>query len=82
MIWSAGWFESTVGVFRDLDSNIVMKCPICRQTITWEENPNRPFCSERCRLVDLGNWASGQYSVPAEETNTEETDKEEQNVET
>jgi len=32
--------------------------------------------------VDLGNWASGHYSVPAEETNTEETDNEEQNVET
>ncbi len=32
--------------------------------------------------MDLGNWASGQYSLPAEETNTEETDKEEQNVET
>jgi uncharacterized protein len=61
---------------------LFMKCPICRQAATWEGNPNRPFCSERCRLVDLGNWASGQYSLPAEETNTEETDNEEQNVET
>lgn len=59
-----------------------MKCPICRQDVTWEGNPNRPFCSERCRLIDLGNWANGQYSLPAEETNTEETDTEEQNVET
>jgi endogenous inhibitor of DNA gyrase (YacG/DUF329 family) len=59
-----------------------MKCPICREEVTWEGNPNRPFCSERCRLIDLGNWANGQYSLPAEETNTEETDTEEQNVET
>ena len=60
-----------------------MKCPICRQDVTWEGNPNRPFCSERCRLIDLGNWATGQYSLPAEETNTEEeADTEEQNVET
>ena len=59
-----------------------MKCPICRQDVTWEGNPNRPFCSERCRLIDLGNWANGQYSLPAEETSTEETDTEEQNVET
>jgi len=59
-----------------------MKCPICRQAVNWEGNPNRPFCSDRCRLIDLGNWANGQYSLPAEETNTEQTDKEEQNVET
>ena len=60
---------------------LIMKCPICRQNVNWEGNPNRPFCSERCRLIDLGNWATGQYSLPAEETNTEETDKEEQSVE-
>jgi len=59
-----------------------MKCPICRQGVSWDGNPNRPFCSERCQLIDLGKWASGQYSLPAEETNTEETDKEEQSVET
>jgi endogenous inhibitor of DNA gyrase (YacG/DUF329 family) len=59
-----------------------MKCPICRKDVSWEGNPNRPFCSERCRLIDLGNWANGQYSLPAEETNTEENNKEEQNVET
>jgi uncharacterized protein len=60
----------------------VMKCPICRQEVAWEGNPDRPFCSERCRLIDLGNWANGQYGLPAEETGTEETDKEDQNVET
>ncbi|NJD90880.1 MAG: DNA gyrase inhibitor YacG [Geobacter sp.] len=43
-----------------------IKCPICRKPTSWEGNPERPFCSERCRLIDLGNWASGEYSVPAE----------------
>jgi len=59
-----------------------MKCPICRQEVAWEGNRDRPFCSERCRLIDLGNWANGQYGLPAEETVTEETDSEDQNVET
>ena len=63
-------------------TGVVMKCPICRQAVSWEGNPHRPFCSDRCRLIDLGNWASGRYSLPAEEATTEETDKEEQNVET
>jgi len=31
----------------------IMKCPICKKTVQWENNPDRPFCSERCRLVDL-----------------------------
>jgi len=47
-------------------SSFSVKCPICKKEVVWEETPSRPFCSERCRLVDLGNWASGEYSVPAE----------------
>lgn len=30
-----------------------------------ESNPHRPFCSERCRLTDLGGWASGRYRIPS-----------------
>jgi len=39
-----------------------MTCPICRKEIN-RENPQYPFCSERCRLIDLGNWASGKYVI-------------------
>ncbi|MEW6611283.1 MAG: DNA gyrase inhibitor YacG [Pseudomonadota bacterium] len=42
-------------------------CPQCHKPAPWEGNPYRPFCSERCRLLDLGAWASEQYRVPAEE---------------
>ena len=63
-------------------NGVVMKCPICRHAVSWEGNPNRPFCSERCRLIDLGNWATGQYSLPSEESNPEETVNEEQSAET
>jgi endogenous inhibitor of DNA gyrase (YacG/DUF329 family) len=41
-------------------------CPICKAETTWEENPDRPFCSERCRLMDLGKWASEEYKVEGE----------------
>lgn len=44
-----------------------VKCPICRKESVWQGNPDRPFCSERCRLIDLGNWATGEYAVPAEQ---------------
>lgn len=44
-----------------------MNCPICRKPVEWEGNPHRPFCSERCKLIDFGAWANEEYTVPAEE---------------
>jgi endogenous inhibitor of DNA gyrase (YacG/DUF329 family) len=41
-----------------------MKCPICGKPVEWQDNPFRPFCSERCKLVDLGRWVTEEYSVP------------------
>jgi endogenous inhibitor of DNA gyrase (YacG/DUF329 family) len=40
-----------------------IKCPRCGQKTFWQENPSRPFCSEKCRLIDLGRWANEEYSV-------------------
>ena len=41
-----------------------MRCPLCRRETTWEDNPWRPFCSERCQMADLGRWASEDYRIP------------------
>lgn len=49
-----------------------IRCPICREMTTWEENPNRPFCSEKCRLRDLGAWATEAYRVPAKKEEEED----------
>jgi endogenous inhibitor of DNA gyrase (YacG/DUF329 family) len=38
-------------------------CPTCGEPAEWSENPDRPFCSERCRLLDLGRWAAEDYAV-------------------
>ena len=43
-----------------------MKCPICGKPVEWKDNPFRPFCSERCKLVDLGRWVNDEYSVPGQ----------------
>lgn len=42
-------------------------CPICAKITEYDDNPNRLFCSERCKLVDLGEWASEGYKVPTNE---------------
>jgi len=44
-----------------------MKCPTCGKPAEWKDNPFRPFCSERCQLVDLGRWVEGDYRVPGEQ---------------
>jgi endogenous inhibitor of DNA gyrase (YacG/DUF329 family) len=46
---------------------IRMRCPRCRRETTWEDNPWRPFCSERCKLIDLGQWVSEGYRIPSVE---------------
>lgn len=49
-----------------------IKCPVCRKDTTWEGNPWRPFCSERCKTIDLANWASEEYKIPGEKLEKEE----------
>ncbi len=40
-----------------------IKCPQCQTMATWQDNPHRPFCSERCKLLDLGQWADESYRI-------------------
>ena len=49
-----------------------MKCPICHKETNWKDNPFRPFCSERCKMLDLGNWAGGDYRIKGQETETDQ----------
>jgi len=46
-------------------------CPICKKKTTWEENPYKPFCSERCKLIDLGKWVSDEYKIEGNDENAE-----------
>ncbi|HYL72371.1 MAG TPA: DNA gyrase inhibitor YacG [Candidatus Dormibacteraeota bacterium] len=49
-----------------------VKCPTCRRELDWNSAPFRPFCSERCRLIDLGAWLTEQRAIPAESSATAE----------
>lgn len=46
--------------------NKMIICPICKKEAVWEDNPFRPFCSDRCRVLDLGKWASEEYRIAGE----------------
>lgn len=46
-------------------ADIRVKCPMCKKEVRWSaDNIYRPFCSERCRIMDLGEWASGNRYIP------------------
>lgn len=52
---------------------LTVNCPHCNEIVTWsEENRWRPFCSERCKLIDFGEWASERHSIPGEPASPED----------
>lgn len=48
-------------------------CPICRRPVS-HPSEDFPFCSERCRLLDLGKWAAEEYRIPAEPAQDEDAE--------
>ena len=54
----------------------LVRCPTCARGVEWSESSAwRPFCSERCKLMDLGAWASQRHAIPGEAIETEEKPK-------
>lgn len=51
--------------------SLKLRCPICKKPVT-STGPDFPFCSERCRTIDLGKWASGAYVISAPVKDAEE----------
>lgn len=45
--------------------SVTVKCPVCEKDVVWGgESVFRPFCSERCKLIDLGDWAAENHRIP------------------
>jgi len=49
-------------------------CPICKKPVVLKSNPFRPFCSERCKLIDLGRWADNKYYIPGDDEDKSENE--------
>ncbi|MBI3600218.1 MAG: DNA gyrase inhibitor YacG [Nitrospinae bacterium] len=46
------------------------KCPLCKTEFEWDNSEFRPFCSERCKLIDLWHWAGEKYFIPGKKIDT------------
>lgn len=55
-----------------------MRCPTCKEFFPDERREFRPFCSRRCKLIDLGRWLDGSYAVPGEPADDEDFAEEEE----
>ena len=48
-------------------ADVIVQCPTCSKAVAWvAASKFRPFCSDRCRLIDLGEWADGNRSIPSD----------------
>ena len=52
----------------------LVKCPACGKETEYNGNEYRPFCSERCKLLDFGAWADEEYALPTQDTGLTEED--------
>lgn len=49
-----------------MSEETIVNCPTCGKTVVWgEQSPFRPFCSKRCQLIDLGEWAAEEKRIPS-----------------
>lgn len=52
----------------------LVKCPTCGKMVEYQGNEFRPFCSERCQLIDFGAWADEEFALPTENAELTEED--------
>jgi uncharacterized protein len=63
-IGSGGLQRHLIYIFLFDFMTTIVSCPICAKKVEWKpESRYRPFCSERCKEIDLGAWATGQYKI-------------------
>lgn len=49
-----------------------MRCPICKNVLTPETRPHHPFCSARCKTIDLAKWLTEDYRIPTPSADEDE----------
>lgn len=51
---------------------LIVACPTCKTPVPWvAEQAFKPFCSQRCKLIDLGDWATEAHKIPGQPISTE-----------
>ncbi len=61
-----------------MSKDLLVSCPNCKKSVAWNDKfPFKPFCSERCKLIDLGEWAAEKHKIEGESVqNHQDSDNE------
>jgi endogenous inhibitor of DNA gyrase (YacG/DUF329 family) len=59
-----------------VEEKIKVYCPRCGKSVRWKGNLYRPFCSQRCKLIDLGKWIDGEFCIQGEKILSDEEEGE------
>lgn len=55
-----------------MNDELIIACPTCKKSLRWKDaKDHRPFCSKRCQLIDLGEWANENHAIAGEPVITE-----------
>ena len=58
-----------------MEKDLIIACPTCKKSQLWSEcNQHKPFCSKRCQLIDLGEWANENHTIAGEEVHLAENE--------
>ncbi len=50
-----------------MTNELIISCPTCKKSLRWQDcGEHKPFCSKRCQLIDLGEWANESHAIPGE----------------
>jgi endogenous inhibitor of DNA gyrase (YacG/DUF329 family) len=63
--------KNSVVLVKIMNKNLTVKCPTCEKEFNYYSSEYRPFCSEKCRMIDLGHWFKESYTVPVKKQNPE-----------
>lgn len=68
--------KASVALVKTMNKILPVKCPTCEKEFNYYSSEYRPFCSEKCKMVDLGHWFKETYKVPEKEQDKDKKDNE------
>ncbi len=74
LVGNSGWMENSRSLGR-LEPMNKVRCPICDAAMpgNWQDYPDYPFCTRRCRIIDLGRWLGEDYRIAGKDVDNRST---------
>jgi hypothetical protein len=71
-------FFSQYAIYGPMSQNKPKRCPVCKKPVELADNTWQPFCSKRCKTIDLGEWATESYRIPGQKVEEGQFEKDDE----